>query len=229
MSKSINPNEVQGYKDRGYRIVKSGGKFYAYPKPAKKTRTSNSINQNEVQAYRDRGFRVVKSGSKFYAYEKPALKRFTSGISFTTTEGKTRNVTSRTTLKTKEGKLNMAALRAITVSRGIDTMDLMDAVNELHMEGKKVNWKSVQALLVNSKVGRFLINVGIDIDELVADCQMECPDVDRAYVLDAAHWAQTTAYKVKSPLTLPNGAKVHFEWDYDNGSTYYIEGANNGN
>lgn len=189
---------------------------------------SKSININELQSYRDRGYTVVKSGGKYYAYKKTS-KRYETKISFTTPEGKTRKVTARTTLKTQKGKLNVAALRAITTNRSIDMMDLLDAVNELHMEGKKVNWKSVQALLINSKVGRFLINVGIDIDELLAECQIVCPDVDRTYILDAAHWAQTTSYKVKSPLTLPNGAKVHFEWDYDSGSTFYIEGANNGN
>lgn len=187
---------------------------------------SKNINPNEVQAYRDRGYRVVKNKyGKFYAYAKQSSKRYKSGLSFTTAEGKTKKITARTILKTKAGKLNMAAVRAITTGRNIDAMDLMDVVNELHMEGKKVNWKNVQANLVNSKVGRFLINLNIDIDELVAECQMNCPQVDRDYILDAAHWGQTTAYKVKGPLTLPNGAKVQFEWDYDNGSTFFIEGA----
>ncbi len=191
---------------------------------------SKNININEIAEYRARGYKVVKNKyGKYYAYAKQANKRYKSDISFTTTEGKTKKVTARTTLKTKSGKLNMAAVRAITTGRNIDTMDLMDAVNTLHMEGKKVNWKNVQALLINSKVGRFLINLSIDIDELVANCQMACPNVDKAYVLDPAHWAQTAAYKVTGPLTLPDGSKVHFEWDYDNGSTYYIEGANNAN
>ncbi len=183
---------------------------------------SKSISADLVQQYRQNGYRVVKGANgAFYAYPKATKKKSKKIVTYEQ-NGKTKKVTSRTILVTKKGKFNE---EAISVLEKIvpNPMDLDDAIWELHKTNKKVNWKNVQAFLIDNKVGRYLINLGIDIDDLVEECMVVCPEVTKEYILDSSHWIETRAYKVDGPLTLPNGLKVNFYWDYNQGSTFKIE------
>lgn len=142
---------------------------------------------------------------------------------YTNKEGKRKRLTKSTKLFTKEGGLNKEAIKVLAKKKGIDEFELQEQVKYNRFAGQKTNVNSVINAYLGSKVIRFLSNFGIEIEELVKDLQLNGIDVDESWVSNEAHWTVKGVYKIDGPLLLPNGQKVYFVWDYNDGAYWEIQ------
>ena len=91
-------------------------------------------------------------------------------------------------------------------------------------KGKKPSMKAMINFVQGDRVRQFLSNMGIDIEELLAELLEYDSAITEDILLNPARWGHTGSYRVKGPFTSPNGTVVTFEWNYNKGSTYTIVG-----
>lgn len=135
------------------------------------------------------------------------------------------SITTKTKLITKGGKLNVSRLEEVSLHTGIDKSVLKAIIQGRHRDTKKaVPATAVLSFLQHNRVERFLLNLGVSINELVNELSIINPIYDRAYVLDERHWEHVGDYQIEGPLVLSEGGVVEFVWDYYIGSTWEIVG-----
>lgn len=157
--------------------------------------------------------------------QKKKYKLITSYVEVVDGVQKKHRITNATKLWTKSGGLKKEAIKALAKAKGVEEADVIEQVKMNYKQGIKTSVQVTLSTLASSRVERFLGNFGIDINELVEDLQLECPEVDYAWVADESHWQVKGVYKIDGPLMLPDGRQVEFAWDYNEGALWQIVGS----
>ncbi len=137
------------------------------------------------------------------------------------------NLTNKTKLINKTGEVRMKQIEELSRMTGIDKLEIIQFVKARFKEGNIQTAWTFTSFHSNNQVTNFLMNLGVDEQQLLTDINRELTDkkrrtIDIDWIHDTSNWNKVGAYKIDSPLLLPDGSWVDFEWDYELGSVYVI-------
>ena len=170
---------------------------------------------------------TLRSGEKVTKIYNPAPKKEKKPKIKTKKVFKDSNLTNKTKLINKTGEVRMKQIEELSRMTGIEKMEIIQFVKSRFKEGNIQTAWTFKAFHSNNQVTNFLMNLGIDEDQLLTDINKKLiaekrRTIDETWIHDVSNWSKVSAYKIDSPLLLPDGSWVDFEWDYELGSVYII-------
>lgn len=123
---------------------------------------------------------------------------------------------------------NLDQVKYLSAKTGIDPLIAKRIVTGFKRKGKgkKPSMKVMINYVQGDRIRKFLSNMGIEIEELLAELLEYDSSITEDILLNPARWGIAGSYRVQGPFTSPNGTVVTFEWNYNSGSTYTIVGKN---
>ena len=136
-------------------------------------------------------------------------------------------ITTRTKLISKSGNLYSNKIKEVASKANVNADEIIAFLNSKYREIKtSIPATAVLSFMAHNKVQRYLLNMGVDIDELVTELSMINPAYDKDYVLDEKNWVGVTSkYSIDGPLKLTiegSSGVVDFYWDYYGGSSWEV-------
>ena len=137
------------------------------------------------------------------------------------------SITTRTKLISTSGVLYANKIQEVASKAKVDAGEIRAFLKAQYIDVKtSIPVTAVLSFMSHNKVQRFLLNMGLDIDELVTELSMINPAYDKDYVLDEKNWVGVSSeYAIDGPLRLSiEGCAgiVKFYWDYYGGSSYEV-------
>lgn len=138
------------------------------------------------------------------------------------------NLTNQTKFVNKTGEIRMKQVKEFARITQTNELDVLEYVKSRFKEGIQVNANALKARYSENQVSRFLMNLGVDIDELVNSINEYAVsinanwNVDRNWLVDLSRWKVIGGYRIDGPLILPDGSYIEFDWDYAEGTIYTI-------
>ncbi len=147
------------------------------------------------------------------------------------------NITRRTSVLSAEGIVNKSVLNQIKWYTKLSIADIHDVIQDIYKEkqvskakgmGKAVRVVEVLNAIYAGRLDNFFFNMGISVDSFILQVNAQLPanqQIDRDYIADTTHWTEQPEneyQQYRGDLILPNSQQVHFDWDYDMGSSWYI-------
>ena len=140
------------------------------------------------------------------------------------------SITTRTKLITKSGRLNVNKIQEVASKANVDAGEIRAFLKAKYRDIKtSIPATVVLSFMSHNRVQRFLLNMGVDIDELVTELSMINPAYDKEYVLNEVNWTgasnKNNTYSIDGPLKLTiegSSGVVDFYWDYYGGSSWEV-------
>lgn len=152
------------------------------------------------------------------------------------------NITRRTIVMDSKGNIKPAVLNQLKWHTQLPITDIQMAIEDVYMNKSSSKAKGVGTVvragdvlntLYSGQLDNFFFNMlGVSIDGFVKEVNTKLADdlklphrIDRAYVENPLNWTgevKNSYKRYNGDLKLPGGLFVHFNWDYDMGTSWSI-------